>query len=391
MRLTIDTQDRHNITEKNIQDRLNALKNQKGLTRKETNTEIVKTGIEVEERREKIKEEIVQIGEIVEEEYNAAAEKLKERYDIDKVEVYEGSWNIVIGENQYDWRYGEQDIELFNGDNVESKHCPECHEQDWEVIKLEDIEYQESDLRKGMKKKIRQNEESDTSIGIHGNRCNSCGTLFTEFHRETIPDEEELGKARRYGELRWRVMNTCKGIIDKIVNYNISSGYGRPREYGHVYRNGFQEVDVSFWPTEKGRIQFRIEDFHSKTGRPFFNNWPHSNVPNTSTKDALEEDYVLLLDHLSMINNRQFKPLNDKKEVIIVNPRDDEEEVGTIEMPLNNYGYELEEFSIETVKDHVRENTSSELLLESNLEDLEGCKALKIVNDKQIEKEGGKQ
>ena len=300
-------------------EKVQKLADRRGLQKDRAYTELIRTGVDVEMRRERIKELVVRFFEEEKEYFDERLEVLREEYSIESVEyIDEGNYDVLHNGSTYSFS-GSDELLFVDEESVHESICPECGSADLE-FDAEAIDTDESNYR-----------------------CEGCDHTFDRADRRGVPDEEAAARVkefmRRRQELFDYVVGELTGLLDGVMGtYGGSGSTEWLHPGGFVYRNGFQVVDIPFWTTDPERIRFRVDRLMGA----------YESLRNPLYRAALNQltgDYLQLVREIEAVN-----PGADWVEPIFIDRRGrmpevievEGLEVGETRLPLRSVGYEVE-------------------------------------------------
>lgn len=300
-------------------DHVKTLANERGLRKDRAYTELIRTGINVEQRRELVKDRIVQFFEDQKPRHDKRMAVLRDQYDIDEVNSLDEGWFEVIHNGcTYAFRT-PHDLGFVNGESVDKSICPACGSNeldlDLDVPEPADVEY----------------------------ICEDCGHEFDKADKKGVPDEETAEHVTEFVRRRHDLFKYVVGQLTELLN-GIMGTYGADSRYEwlypgrYQYRNGFQTVTIPFWLTDKSQIQFNVAQYlgsYEALTNPLYR----------AARQRLTADYLKLVQEVRAVNqdaNRVqpifIDPRGQRPEIIEVCGLDDEE----TSLPLYTVGYEVE-------------------------------------------------
>ncbi|NUC74729.1 hypothetical protein HTZ84_20930 [Haloterrigena sp. SYSU A558-1] len=330
------------------------LADRRGLQKDRAYTEVIRTGVDVEMRRERIKELIVEFFESEKPRYDRRMEALREEYEIGEVEYVDES-DFYVRYNGQKYSFSQVDeLRAVDEIPIHESICPDCGSSDLAF----------------------DGDAIDTEE--HNYVCCECDHGFDKAEKQGVPDEEAAAHVkefvRRRQQLFGYVFEQLTELLDGVMGTFGGYGYSEWLHPGlYQYRNGFQVVDIPFWTTDTEQIRFHVEDYIAD----------YESLRNPLYRAALEQ---LTADYLQLV--REIKAVNsdaDQVEPIFIDRRGRKPEIievlgleyGETRLPLHTVGYEVEKV----------EPSADDLAPEHDADT--SVTWIRITNDKPIEQEGG--
>ncbi len=356
--MRIDTQLSEETSE-DIQD----LADEKGWQKPKAYTELINTGLRTQNRRETIKQYIVDFFEEEKPRHEERFEALKDEYGIEEVEWEDHQMNVIYKGDEYSFPGDPSDLALINGDSYQKTVCPECGSEEL------DLDF-----------------ETDDGIPVHYN-CRECSTEFEKPEREFRVPKEDIDHVKEFAWKRHQLFGYVEGKLKEILDSTMTS-HGRGRgEWLHTntyrYDNGFQSVTVPFWCTDKERIRFNIDSGVSSLESIL-------NPMSRKAKMNLADDYLQLVSEVEAVNADA-----DKVEPIYIDMRGSKPEIIEVQglsyedthLPYRTVGYELEkvqpeEDDLTTEFEGLEGDNAVQITAKPNVDEITW---IRVVNDKRIE------
>lgn len=300
-------------------DHVQTLADDRGLQKDRAYTELIRTGMNVEQRREVIKDRIVQFFEDQHPRHKQRKEALREQYEITEVNhLDEGQFEVIHDGHTYEFM-GPHELLLVDGESVSKETCPECGadelDMDFDALDTDDAFY----------------------------TCEECGHTFDKAEKKGVPDEDAAAHVKEFVQRRHDLFQYVVGELTELLN-GVMGTYGTDSRYewiypnGYQYRNGFQTVTIPFWTTDKSQIRFNVDQYlgsYEGLTNPLYR----------SARERLTADYLKLVQEIQAVNTDadRVEPIfidrrGRKPEIIEVRGLDYEE----THLPLYTAGYEVE-------------------------------------------------
>ncbi|NUB91184.1 TFIIB-type zinc ribbon-containing protein [Haloterrigena sp. SYSU A121-1] len=336
-------------------DLVQKLADRRGLQKDRAYTELIRTGVDVGMRRERVKELIVEFFEDEKERHDRRMAALRDEYEIDEVEhVDEYQFYVVCNGIKYSFG-SPDDLRFVNGESVDRSLCPECGS--------EDIEFDADAM------------DTDGTYWT----CGDCGHAFDRADRKGVPDEDEADRVVEFVRRRQDLFEYVVGQLTALLD-GVMCAYGGQSHTewlgpgGFMYSNGFQRVDIPFWTTDTEQIRFRVNDYtaeYESLRNPLY----------PAAVNRLTADYLALVREIEAVN-----PDADRVEPIFIDRRGRKPEIIEVvgrkydetRLPLHTVGYEVEKV----------EPSMDDLEPEYDAEEDGPVTWIRITNDKVIEQEG---
>lgn len=317
--MRIDT----NLTEDDSDD-VKELADRKGLQKTETYTRVIRTGVQIEKRRECIKELIVRFMREEHDRYKDRMAVLKEQYSIDDVEhVDETGFCIRRDGDRYDFA-APHELVAVNSENVHGSICPECGS--------DDLTFHYDNV-----------DEDGPNYD-----CGDCGHEFDSPDRQGVPDMDAAEQveefARRRQELFEHVVGQLVDLLDGVMGRYSRYSTGEWLGPGlYQYQNGFQTITIPFWAKETDRIDFQVDQYitgYESLRNPLYR----------AAKQRLTDDYLELVREVRAVNQDA-----DRVAPIFLDRRGNQPEVIEVigldydetRRPLRTVGYAVEKVAPE--------------------------------------------
>lgn len=351
--MRIDTQLSEDVSEE-IQD----LADDKGWQKPKAYTELINTGLKVQNRRDTIKQYIVDFFEKEKPRHEERFEALKDKYSIEEVDWEDHTMNVVYKGDEYSFPGDPSDLALINGDSYQKTVCPECGSEEL------DLDF-----------------ETDDDTPVHYN-CRECSTEFEKPEREFRVPKEDIDHVKEFAWKQHQLFGYVRGELTEILDSTMSRwGRGGHVEWLHPgtfkYDDGFQSVIVPFWCTDKERIRFNVDSGVSSLESIL-------NPMSRRAKMNLAEDYLQLVSEVEAVNADA-----DKVEPLYFDRRDSGSEIIEIRglsyedahLPYRTVGYELEK--VQPEEDDLRTEFKEEEIQVVDY-DVDEVTWIRVVNDKRI-------
>lgn len=392
-----------------LKDELKNLDQKKDEGRLQVNTRVFESGIKTERFFENFKEAICEVSRELLEDMKTYRNKIEEEYNC-KVEIPQhGHINIQKYGNGYDYRLGENRVELVNGENLESKHCPECSSTNYHVVNFadENEEISNFDQTKQVQERVEERkqklEKDDNDLFVPSlifNICDECGLVFSseDIDRRDKFDQEKIEEANRIGRAYRSAFTEAHSSIVKYIEVFLGEGTGEwVTEYGYRYDTGAITVDMPSMPKNPKDIDISINQDKVQTPeRPFH--------PDVRMWKGLGEDhkrfplrYRKLLDELATINGSKVKILGYKLNfenaqfiALLPNPPEykDGNEVKSLSDPITpvyGHGYTVETVDKEKVRDYLDNQVNREEKVENEMDKYEKAVFVEVSEDVEVE------
>lgn len=290
------------------------LADERGLQKDRAYTDISRTGVNVEQRREAIKDRIIQFFEDQHPSHKKRNEALREQYAIDQIERRdEGRFEVVHNGNTYGFG-APHELQFVNGESVFGSICPDC-----------------------------ASDEIDLDTDEPNYTCEECGHTFDKADRKGVPDEDEAEHVQEFARRRQALFDYVVGELTNLLDglmgtYDGCSHHDWMHPGMYQYRNGFQEVTVPFWTTDKSQITFTVDRYigsYESVTNPLYR----------AAQERLVDDYRKLVQEIQAVNTDA-----DRVEPIFIDRRGRKPEIIEIRglnyeethLPLYTVGYEVE-------------------------------------------------
>lgn len=295
------------------------LADRKGLQKTETYTRAIRTGVEVEKRRESIKDLIVRFMQEEHANYEERVAALKEQYGIDDTErVDEGQFYVMRDGDRYDFR-NPHELAGVNDQGIHDSICPDCG-SDALTFHYDNVDGDSPNYD-----------------------CGDCGHAFDSPDRKGVPDEDAADQVKEFARRRQQVFEQ---VVDQLVEL-LDRTMGRYSRHSHgewlgpgiyKYNNGFQQITIPFWAEETERIDFSVSRHipeYESLRNPLYR----------AAKRRLTDDYLELVQEVQAVN-----PDADRVSPIFLDRRGNMPEVIEVigldyketRLPLRNVGYAVE-------------------------------------------------
>lgn len=307
------------------QDKIEEYQEEYGLQKKKANTDIVKAGVNLQHKREEIKQVIVDFFEDEEWLYNLRKDSLKKRYDIENIKWIEGTMNAEMKGNEYQVQ-GVREVLHINGKNKKRKLCPECGKEDYST-----------------------NNSAPGNEDEKFYECNNCGHEYDQAERELRVPKEDLEQIKEFATKRYNLFKDVEGRLVSTLEYIMGNSTGiSDIDWLHPgtlqFDNGFQTVTMPFFCTDKERIRFYVNE---RTP-----DYEEAKSPvQTAGLQGLSDDYRRLLRNIGQANRDADKvtPMvideygyHEKPKFIEVWGIEQEE----LEEPFRDTGYKVEKVDL---------------------------------------------
>lgn len=389
-----------------LMDRLKDLDKTTEDGRIELNTKVFESGLDLEEHFQEIKEHLCKISRELSEDMKTYRKEIKKQYDCKIEHPQRGHIAIEKHGNSYDYRLGEKAVRLVNGENLQSRHCPECDSQDYYVVNFEDEDENINNFEKteAVKKQLQEREEKQEKEDHDGfmpsmifNVCKDCGTVFKKPDSKDRFDPEKIQEAEKIGKIYRRAfVEAHSSIIEHLENY-IGEGRGEwVTYYGYQYTAGAIRVDMPSMPKKPKDIDIYLTADHiQEPQRPF-----HPDVRMWKGLNGDQKRFPLryrkLLDELATLNGCKVKVFGYKlrfenPQVIALLPKEpsregeESEPISDPITPVYGHGYTVKPIEKQAVREYLETEMEKEEQIESEMQKYEKAAFLEIDENVEVE------
>lgn len=344
-------------------DQVQNLADEQGLQKPKAYTDLIRTALPIQKRREKIKDYIVRFFEQAKPRHEERVQTLKAEYNIEDVSWVENCKRITHNGNIFDFNGDPSDMTMVNGESYRMSVCPECGSEDTKF-----------------------NIEERKSDEVPNYTCQDCGEGFEKTEREYRVPQEEAEHVKEFSWAQYQLQGYVHGKLIDILDKTMTKYGGGRSEWLHPgtlsYSNGFQNITIPWFCTDRDRIHF-----NSGSDRSFPDFDGILNPLSPAGRRYFTEDYLQLV-----AETRAANPDADGVKPIFMDTRGSHPEIIEIRglgieaarLPYRKIGYELE--ILQPTEDDMKTEFKGEKVQIELDNDADDVTWIRITNDKRIER-----